>query len=255
MRTLLLTAAAAWALATVLPAGLKMDQDPLKLNPKPEDEEIESTFTFTNTGKKPLHVTGLESSCSCLEASLDKSTYAPGEKGRGKAKFKVSSFTGKHEKFLHIYTDDPDAKDVVVTAVIDVPEVVQVEPKMVEWLVNGKPEPRHYTVKMVGKDEIHIKSVSSTREGVKADFAEIKPGREYQITVTPQDTSGIVVGAVRIDTDAKIPKYQRALSYFNIMTPEQAERRRKMEEEEKKSEEQEKKIAPLPEPKAEPAKS
>jgi hypothetical protein len=205
----------------------------------------------------PVHVTSFESSCSCLEASLDKADYAPGEKGKGRAKFKVSSFTGKNEKFLHIYTDDPDAKDVVLTAVIDVPVVVQVEPKLVEWLVNDKPEPKRYTVKMVGKDEIHIKSVSSTRENVDAEFAEIKPGREYQITVTPKETKDIIVGAVRIDTDAKIAKYQRQLAFFNIITQEQAERRRKMEEEEKKSEERENKIAPLPEtkPKTAAAKS
>jgi Protein of unknown function (DUF1573) len=232
MRMLLLTGL--WSLAATLQAGLTFDQNPLQINPKPEDEEIESTFTFTNTGSKPIQVTGLESSCSCLEASLDKAVYQPGEKGKGKAKFKVSSFTGKNEKFLHIYTDDPDAKDIVMTAVIDVPVVVQVEPKLVEWITGDKPEPKQYTVKMLGPDEIHIKQVSSTREVVKADFAEIKPGREYQITVTPSSTTDIIVGAVRIETDSKIPKYQRQLGFFNILRPDQVERRKKLEQEEEK---------------------
>lgn len=233
MRMLLFTAV--WALAASLQAGLTLDQDPLELKPKPEDEEIESTFTFTNTGKKPVRVTSLESSCSCLEASLDKAVYQPGEKGKGKAKFKVSSFTGKHEKFLHIYTDDPSAQDIVLTAVIDVPELVHVEPKLIEWVIGEKPEPKQYTVTMVGKDDIHIKDVSSTRENVKAVFAEIKPGREYQITVTPSATADIIVGAVRIETDSKIPKYQRQLAYFNILSQEQLERRRKLEQQEKES--------------------
>jgi uncharacterized protein DUF1573 len=231
MRMLLLTGV--WAVAAALQAGLTLDQNPLQLFPKPEDEEIESAFTFTNTGDKPLRVTGLESSCSCLEASLDKAVYQPGEKGTGKAKFKVSSFTGKNEKVLHIYTDDPGAKDVVLTAVIDVPVVVQVEPRLVEWVIGDKPEPKQFTVKMIGPDEIHIRQVSSTREVVKAEFAEIKPGREYQITVTPTATTDIIVGAVRIETDSKIPKYQRQLAFFNILRPEQLERRRKLEQQEK----------------------
>ncbi len=244
MRMLLLTGV--WGVAATLQAGLTLDQDQLMLNTKPEDEEIESTFTFTNTGSKPIQVTGLESSCSCLEATLDKAVYQPGEKGTGKAKFKVSSFTGKNEKFLHIYTDDPDAKDIVMTAVIDVPVVVQVEPKLVEWIIGEAPEPKHFTVKMVGKDDIHIVQVNSTREAVKASFAEIKPGREYQVTVTPAATTDIIVGAVRIETDSKIPKYQRQLAFFNILRPEQAERRKKLEEEEKEEEQKEKEKAKTP---------
>ena len=66
-------------LAGMLHAGLVFDQDPLQINPKPEDEEIEQTFTFKNTGDKAIRVSGLESSCSCLEASLDKAVYEPGE--------------------------------------------------------------------------------------------------------------------------------------------------------------------------------
>jgi hypothetical protein len=242
MRKLLLIGV--WGLAATLQAGLTLDQDPLQLKPKPEDEQVESTFTFTNTGKKTIRITGLESSCSCLEASLDKDSYGPGEKGTGKASFKVSSFTGKHEKFLHIYTDDPESKDIVLTAVIDVPVMVQVEPKLVEWMTGEKPEPKHFTVKMVGKDEMRILQVSSTREAVKAAFSTIKPGREYDITVTPSNTTGIIVGAVRIETDSKIPKYQHQLAFYNIITPEQAERRRKLEQEEKEADAKEKGKAP-----------
>jgi len=222
-----------WGLAATLQAGLKMDQDPLQLHPKPEDEEVESTFTFTNTGKKPVLVTGLESSCSCLEATLDKRVYQPGEKGTGKAKFKVSSFTGRHEKFLHIYTDDPDARDVVLNAVIDVPIIVEVEPKTLEWVIGDKPEPKQFHVKMVGKDEIHVQKVVSSREGMKAEFAEIKPGREYEVTVTPVNTDNVLVGFAWIETDSKIAKYQRTAAFYNIMSKEQLERRRKLEQEEK----------------------
>lgn len=214
-------------LAVRLHAGLVLDKDPLELFPKPEDEEIEGTFTFTNKGDKPVRVTQLESSCSCLEASLDKAVYAPGEKGTGKARFKVSSFTGKNEKVLHIYTDDPETPDVVMTAIIDIPVIVSVEPRLVEWVIGEKPEPKEFVVKMTGPDPIHLTQVKSTRESVTASFKEITPGREYRIIVTPASTAEIIIGAVTLTTDSKIPKYQRQLAFYNIVRPEQAEKNKK----------------------------
>lgn len=208
-------------------AGLVLDQDPLELFPKAEDEEIEGTFTFTNKGDRVMRVTGLESSCSCLEATVDKAIYQPGEKGKGRAKFKVSSFTGRHEKVLHIYTNLPDTPDVVLTAVIEIPVVVSVEPKLIEWVAGGKPEAREFVVRMTGKDPIRILQVESTRPQVSAAFKEITAGREYRITVTPSATTDIILGAVMIRTDSPIPKYQRQTAFYSVTRPELAEKKQR----------------------------
>lgn len=214
-------------LPAVLQAGLVFDHDPLEINPKPEDEEVESTFTFKNTGDKPIRVTGLESSCSCLEASLDKAVYEPGEKGTGKAKFKISSFVGRHEKFLHIYTDDPKDNDIVMRAVIDVPALIEIEPKLLQWTQGENAQTKEYTVKIFGSDPMKITGVSSTRESFGAEVKVVKPGREYRLVVKPTTTENIVVGALKIETDSKIPKYQRQMAYFNVVRPELAEKKAK----------------------------
>jgi len=216
-------------LGGVLHAGLVPDQDPLELFPKPEDSEVEGDFTFTNKGDKAVRIIRLESSCSCLEATLDKPLYEPGEKGKGHAKFRVSSFTGKHEKVLHVYTDDPASPDTVFNVVIDIPVIVSVEPKLVQWLLGDKPEPKEFTVKMTGKDPIHLTKVDSTRQTVAATFHEVTPGREYRVTVTPSSTTQVIIGAVTLHTDCMIPKYQRQLAFYNILTPEQAERQKRRE--------------------------
>lgn len=216
-------------LGSGLHAGLVLDQDPLELFPKAEDEEVTGDFTFTNTGDKPIRIIRLESSCSCLEAELDKPVYEPGEKGKGRAKFKVSSFTGKQEKVLHIYTDDPAAPHTVLTAVIDIPVIVSVEPKLVQWMVGEKPVPREIIVKMTGPDPIRVTQVESTRQTVTASIREVTPGREYRITVTPNTTADVIIGAVTLRTDSAIPKYQRQLAFYNIVRPEQAEKSKRTE--------------------------
>jgi hypothetical protein len=212
------------ALAGLLRGELVFDKDPIVVNPKPEDEQIEVTFTFKNGGNKPLAVTGLESSCSCLEASLDKAIYAEGEKGSGKATFKISSFVGRHEKTLHIFTNDPAHREQILNFILDVPAVVNIEPKLLQWITGQKAEPKEFIVTMVGKDPMKITNVTATRENVKFEWKEIKPGREYKIILSPTDTSGVTIGALKIETDSTITKYQRQMAFFSIVRPEQAEK-------------------------------
>jgi hypothetical protein len=227
-RTLLITI----LLGLALPARAELifDQDPLELKPKPADEQVEASFTFTNKGKKPVTVTGLDSTCSCLEASLDKRTYGPGEKGSGKATFKVSSFVGRHEKTLHIYTDDPAEPDKVLTVILEVPEVVSIEPKLLEWVLGEEPKAKELTVKVIGEEPMKIKNVAATRENVTFETREITPGREYRITVKPSRTDEITVGMLKIEMDSKIPKFARQMAFFNVVRPELAEKKAKAAE-------------------------
>lgn len=197
-------------------AELVLDGKVIEVKPKPEDETISALFTFTNKGTKTVKVTSVESKCSCLSATVDSESYAAGAKGVGTAEFKVGSFVGKHEKFVVINTDDPAQPEFVVTFVLDVPEVIQIEPRNLQWWLDDSPDTKEMTVKMVGKDPMKITNVSSTKDTVEFSWKEIAPGREYRITVTPKTTKEVFLGALKIETDSKIPKYQRQLGYFSV---------------------------------------
>jgi len=201
----------------VASAALRLDGDHVDVKPKPEDETASVTFTFKNDGDKPVRVLHLESACSCLSASLDKPVYQPGEKGTGKADFKVGSFTGQQEKVITITTDDPQQQEWVVPFIVDVPVVVDIEPKMVQWWLNEAPAPKEMTVKMTGTNPMKIVNVTSTRENMKFAFKEVKPGREYMVTLTPTTTAEVMIGALKLETDSKIPKYQRQLAFFGVV--------------------------------------
>jgi hypothetical protein len=205
--------------------ALTFDHDPVEVKPKPEDDEIATTFKFTNTSDKPVTVTGLESTCSCLEASMDQRTYAPGARGSGKALFKVSSFVGRHEKTLHIYTDYPGAMEQVLTFAIEVPVVVRIEPNLLEWTLGDPPQSKTMVIKMVGQDPLHITHITPTRENVRYELKEITPGREYHLIVTPTTTANVTVGAFKIETDSKIPKYARQMAFFSIERPDLAKKK------------------------------
>lgn len=188
----------------------------IEVKPKPEDESITVDFVFHNNGKKAVKVLGIESACSCLSASLDKAVYQPGEKGTGKAEFKVSSFVGRQEKSVHVTTDDPAQPEWVIPFAMDVPAFVEIEPKTLQWWLGDPVEAKTCVVRMTGTDPLKIVKITSTRERVEFSMKELKPGREYEITVKPADTKEVMLGALKIETDSKIPKYQRQLAFFSV---------------------------------------
>jgi hypothetical protein len=197
-------------------ADLVTEVPVIELKPKPEDENITTEFVFHNKGTKPVKVLKIDSACSCLSASLDKAVYQPGEKGVGKAEFKISSFTGRHEKSVHVQTDDPAQSEWVVTFVIEVPEIIKIEPKTLQWWLGDPTESKVTRVTMQGSEPMKITRITSTREQVQFSFKEITPGKEYEVTVKPNSTSEVMLGALKIETDSKIPKYQRQLSFFSV---------------------------------------
>jgi len=217
MKTFLKACALSLALPMAASAMMRLEGDHVDVKPKPEDEVAKVTFAFKNDGAAPVRILNLESACSCLSATLDRATYEPGTSGTGKAEFKVSSFVGKQEKIITVTTDDPKQPEWVVTFVMDVPAIIDIEPTMVQWWLNEKPEPKEVTVKMLGVDPMAIKKITSTRENVEYSFKEVKPGREYRITLKPKTTDDIMIGALKLETDSKIPKYLHQLAFFGVV--------------------------------------
>lgn len=205
-----------FAFAASVHAELSLDVPAIELKPKPEDEEVETTFKFRNKGDKTVKILGLESACSCLSAELDKAEYKPGEVGTGHASFKVSTFVGRHEKFVTVNTDDPKQPDWQINFILDVPAVVDIKPKNLQWSIGDAPATKACQVKFVGDAPMKILKITSTRENVEFDWKEIKEGREYLITVKPKSTDEVTMGALKIETNSTIAKYRYQLAFFTI---------------------------------------
>ncbi len=205
-----------FALAASVHAELSLDVPAVELKPKPEDEEVETTFKFRNKGDKTVKILGLESACSCLSAELDKAEYKPGEVGTGHATFKVSTFVGRHEKFVTVNTDDPKQPDWQVNFILDVPAVVDIKPKNLQWWIGDDPVEKACLVQFTGEEPMKIINITPTRNNVTFTWKEIKEGREYLIKVKPKTTQDITMGALKIETNSSIAKYRYQLAFFSI---------------------------------------
>jgi hypothetical protein len=188
----------------------------IELRPKPEDDNISTEFVFHNRGSKAVRVLDIQSACSCLSASLDKAIYQPGEKGVGKADFSLSSFSGRFEKTLHVATDDPAQREWIITFAIEVPELISITPRTVEWNVGDEPLPKTARVRINEGANIAITSMVSTREAMEFSWKEISPGKEYEVTLKPRSTAEVLLGALKMETNSSIRRYQRQMVFFSI---------------------------------------
>lgn len=202
--------------ASFVRAELTLDVPVIELKPRPEDEEVETLFKFRNKGGKTVKILGLESACSCLSAELDKAEYAPGEVGTGKASFKVSTFVGRHEKSVLVSTDDKMQPEWQIHFILDVPAVVDIKPKTLEWFIGDEARPKSSLIRFTGDEPMKVVKVSSIRDNVIFDWKELKEGREYLVTVTPKSTEGVTMSALKIETSSSIAKYRNQLVFFSV---------------------------------------
>jgi hypothetical protein len=204
-------------LPLITSAELRLDVKEVSVKPKAEDEVIKVQFTFKNHGSKAVRILNMESTCSCLSANLDKPVYQPGEAGKGDAEFKVSSLVGQTQKSMKITTDDPDQPEWLVPFLVDIPVVVTVEPANVQWWLGEAPTEKKVSIKFAKDHPMKITDISATRENVQFSHKEIVPNHEYELTVKPTSTNDITIGALKIVTDSKVPKYARQMAFFSIV--------------------------------------
>ena len=81
-------------------AEIKFDKVNFNFGTFSEKNGVQKTsFTFTNTGNKPLVINQIVASCGCTTPNYDKKPIAPGQKnGKGK-------LTGHFKKSITVYSN------------------------------------------------------------------------------------------------------------------------------------------------------
>ena len=75
---------------------------------KEEMGAVTTQFEFTNTGKAPLIIQQVSTSCGCTTPSYTREPVLPGKKGIVSAKYSTTGRPGKFNKTITVYTNVPD---------------------------------------------------------------------------------------------------------------------------------------------------
>ena len=87
--------------STVKPQ-IKFDTDMHDFGEVVEGEKVSYTFKFTNTGKGPLLITGIATSCGCTVGEYTKDTIKPGAQGDVTVSFDSWKHVGFQQKSVTV---------------------------------------------------------------------------------------------------------------------------------------------------------
>jgi len=195
---------------------LVFDQPEQSFMVKPEQEMIVAKYRFTNAGKESVKIENVQTSCGCTTAALKKTDYATGESGEIEAKFSFGGRVGKQEKAIVVTTSQTRDKPTVLRLLVDIKDPIQIQPELVLWRIGEQPKPKKIQITVADDASAKVVSVASDNPSIKAELTEVKPGKEYEIEVTPTDLSRPAGATFLIRTDYPTQNPRTRYAYARV---------------------------------------
>ena len=197
-------------------AQLTWDKTEQTFNATPEDGSVVARYKFTNTGSKPIKIQSVLTSCGCTTAALAKTDYAPGESGEIDARFSFFGHTGSQYKKIMVSTSAAPGQPTTLKLNVYIQERVNVAPQVVLWRVGEQPSPKAIQIAIGGDKAVKILSVTSDNPAIKVKLREVKPGKEYEAQVTPDNAAQQASATLLIRTDYPPDNPQTRYAYARI---------------------------------------
>lgn len=199
---------------------LSFENKTVEVTLEPAATSARIRFPFQNNTEKPIEIAKHASPCSCISASFkgDKKTYLPGEAGELEAVFKVGSFNGTISKQVVIWQkgDDEAKPSIILTANITIPELLSIEPRTLNWEAGKTAAPASYKITVNHKDPVRITGVVTTNNNFSTELKVIREGKEYEVVVSPLQTTETSFGIIKITSDSSIPRYRLTQAFAYV---------------------------------------
>lgn len=203
-------------LCLVLPClALEWKAQTLHFTTAPFQTTQEALFHFTNNSAKPVTIISVESNCDCLVASVDKRVYAPGANGFIRSSFTIGDRLGLYERRLKVVTDEsPEPVRLLVR--IEVPELVTLTPRTVDWKINEPVKEKFAALEVIAGLKINFTHVQPSGHDFSARLETVEPGRRYRLYLKPPDTAQPANVAFRVQGQAESKQSVIVSVYGNV---------------------------------------
>ena len=152
-----------------------------------------------NAGTQALTIESVKSSCDCTVATLQKTTYAVGERGELVARFKIGDRRGAQSASISVAIKG-ELEPALLTLNVTIPEAAKLTPALLLWNAGAKAEPRTIEVAALPGQAIRVTKVGTSAPDFKAKVETIKENAMYRIVVTPVSTERSVFAILDIET-------------------------------------------------------
>lgn len=106
------------------PAQIKFDTDMHDFGEVTEGEKVSFSFKFTNTGKGPLVVTGIASSCGCTVGEYTHDTIKSGKQGDVTVSFDSWKRVGFQQKSVTVNSNTNPSSQILRFKAMVIPAIL-----------------------------------------------------------------------------------------------------------------------------------
>jgi Protein of unknown function (DUF1573) len=183
---------------------------------KPGDKEAVAKFHFVNAGPSAIKIVNVHTSCGCTTAALAKDQFAPGEAGDIQARFAFGSHTGHQEKTIAVTTSDAPNQPTFLRLIVDIPQAVILQPEFVFWKVGEPVDTKKFRVAIGEGFSAKLLGVESDNPDIHFVVNPITPGKELEVSVTPNETKRPQSATLLIKTDYPPENPQTYYEYVRV---------------------------------------
>jgi len=173
----------------------------IDVRPEIQDTNAVVVFKFSNVGRQPLTIGSVKAACSCTAISEKKKIYAPGESGEIEIRYQIGNRVGLQQANVVVESDDPAQPVSQLTLRVFIPELVRISPSVVEWNLGDPPGSKRVTIQVVHNEPIHIIGVNSSNDQIFGTLHTVTAGREYTLTMTPDNMREQAKATFRLESD------------------------------------------------------
>ncbi len=169
-------------------AGLSFPEPVVHLSAFPGQKSVTATFPFTNETSEAIEIRTIKSSCGCTTPKLSKTTYAPEESGEIQAIFEIGERTGLQRKALAVQYRDRALEPQMLVLEVNIQQPVDFSKTILLWEENNQ-EPQTIDITVIQEAPLEIVTIQSDSPHYSAEVKTIKPGKQFQLTITPHSPS------------------------------------------------------------------
>ncbi len=165
---------------------------------------LEIRLPFTNTGRAPVTVESIHTSCGCTAASLSKKVYAPGERGEITVVYDATGQVGPQQRMVTVYTSDKPSEPDVLTLDISIPELFEITPRLVYWRAETAADEKRVSVKLnPALTNPRVILADAIPDTITAWLVRVGEEPNYQLVITPASTASAFRATVRLQIEAE----------------------------------------------------
>jgi hypothetical protein len=187
-----------------------------------EEEKIEYTYVFKNTGREPVVIRHVQSSCVCATVLDYDRTIAPGKKGRIPITFTAPRYNGNILKLINVKTNVPEQETIRLIFKGKVIIPVELVPRNA-WLGDVNEETKFLSggieIRNNTKTPLRITEIIPPDDTISYTLTTLKKGEKYRldyIMYPPFEGRNKVEKQFTVKTNLKEKEYVYHKFFFYI---------------------------------------